>query len=174
MQQVACHCSWRTCSEAYTQPAQPHILSCATMVNLGLQNFKRPTSLRAWIREDPDTVFRLSSLGIAWGSIIAAVYTMALDGGNYLVIPTGIIVLWDCFYLYRRSRGNPVIPRRCMTWDGIMMALTFAWAIVYMIITFGNVGQPDDGCGFDLKWCKNMIRVSAAECSSTLLLFPLS
>ena len=164
----------RALSRVHPQLYRLRILSCVTMVNLGLQNFKRPTSLKAWVREDPDTVFRLSSLGIAWGSIIAAVYTMALDGGNYLVIPTGIIVLWDCFYLYRRSCGNPVIPRRRMTLDGIMMVLTFIWAIVYMIITFGNVGQPDDGCGFDIKWCKNMTRVSAAECSSTLLLFPLS
>jgi len=110
-------------------------------------------------------------LALALGSIIAAAYTMALDGGNYLVIPTGIIVLWDAYYLARRAN---ITPRMAITTDAIAMVLTFAWAIVYMIITFSNVGQPDDGCGFDPEWCKNMTRVSAAEGSSTLLLFPLS
>lgn len=133
--------------------------------------FQRPASLTQWARDDPDLLFRVSSLVLSLGSIIAAAYTMGIDGGNYLVIPTIIIVLWDIYYLARRDN---VTPRLSITMDAIAMVFAFAWAIVYMIIVFSNVGQPDDGCSFDPEWCKNMTRVSAAEGSSTLLLFPLS
>ncbi|KZP05054.1 hypothetical protein FIBSPDRAFT_967614 [Athelia psychrophila] len=131
-----------------------------------------PTSLTAHANGDAEhsPVLRLSSLAISLGSIIACIFSMTVDGGNYIIIPPLIVFVWDLACIFAPER---ISPKYTGTLEVTCCFLPFAFFIVYMLIVFGNVGF---GCtpGADPNWCRHMTEASASEGSATLLLLPLS